>query len=300
MRTVVARRICVGIRLSFTPGAWRQPRERPRSRSTFENAHTSHLQRPAIATKLRASRPALLLLSSLITAFALLGAVLLPAQAQTTSEYFRGIFTTPYSYDPSPVRLRIGKYAYDVPKNTLFSLPENAPQQRAIHLLTLFPEMEGRTPNNKSEIENIGQSSRRITILIDDFSQEPRPITSKEYINNVFDNRVTRVKKQAKIGVQPTEIGLLRHRVTNKVSAQKYDIFVDPREPYSGRTLVIHCRRGGKNWGEVPNPVCSLYFVFGDVSVKANVARRMLPQWRNIRSAIKNWMRRIRVSENRE
>ena len=255
----------------------------------------SPVQRSATAANVKGSRTLLLLSCSLLAALALFGAVPLPAQAQTTSEYFRGIFTTPYSYDPFPIRLRIGKYAYDIPKNTLFGLPENTPQQRAILLLVLYPEMEGRTRDNKSEIKKIGQSSRQLTILINDFSQQSRPITSNEYINNVFDCRVTRVIDQAQIEVQPTDIGLLQYRVTNRVSTEKYDIYVDPAESYRDRTLVIYCWRGGKDWGEVPNPICSLYFVFVDVSVKASVARSMLPQWRSIRSVISTWMGRVRV-----
>jgi hypothetical protein len=89
--------------------------------------------------------------------------------------------------------LTIGGVIFDFPKNTLFAHPDREARQRAILLELVYPEMEGRTAENKAEMHKIRQDSRLVRLLIQDFSLLPRsrPLSGKEYANNVFFVRVT-------------------------------------------------------------------------------------------------------------
>src|SRR6185369_4428657 len=121
------------------------------------------------------------------------------ALAQSAADDFRNIFTTPSTYDPSPIRLSIGEVIFDFPKNTLFAQPGREPRQKAILLQLVYPEMEGRTAANREEMDKIRQDSRLVRLLIQDHSWLPRPLTGKQYVNNAFSIRVARRMGKADI-----------------------------------------------------------------------------------------------------
>ena len=208
------------------------------------------------------------------------------AGAQTQADYLRGIFSTPSTYDPSPVRLQIGDDDYDIPKNALFAFPSNEQRQRDVLLRLLYPEMEGLTLANNAEMRRVGQDSPRIQILISDRSTNPHPQSGSQGVN-------ARVTFWVQYGgtvatVDDVQLGLRRLTVSNQRS---YDVFVDSVEQEGARSFVIECSRFDK----VPNPNCSLFFAYRNLIVKASFVRSRLPEWRPIRAAVSRWMDERRV-----
>lgn len=212
------------------------------------------------------------------------------ATTQTQADYLRGIFSTPSTYDPSPVRLQIGDDDYDIPKNALFAFPSNEQRQRDVLLQLLYPEMEGLTLANNAEMLGVGQDSRRIQILISDHSTNPHPQSGSQGVNAAYSARVTFwVQYGGTVAtVDDAQLGLRRLTVSNRRS---YDVFVDSVEQEGARSFVIECSRFDK----VPNPNCSLFFAYRNLIVKTSFVRSRLPEWRPIRAAVSRWMDERRV-----
>ncbi len=212
------------------------------------------------------------------------------AGAQTQAEYLRGIFSTPSTYDASPILLRIGDDDYDIPKNALFAFPSNEARQRAVLLRLLYPEMEGLTIANNAEMRRVGQDSRWIQILISDYSINPRSQSGSQAVNTAYSARVTFWTKYGATvtSVEDAQLGLRRLTVSSR---QSYDVFVDSTEQEGARSYVIECFRFDK----VPNPNCSLFFAYRNLLAKASFPRSKLPEWRPIRAAVSRWMDERRV-----
>jgi hypothetical protein len=227
----------------------------------------------------------------LVTAFTGAGAD--RAHAQSRDEYFRGIFSTPSTYDSTPMRLQIGAHSYDVPKNMLFAFPSKEPKQRAVLLQLLYPEMEGLTRANASEMKRLGQDSRRLQILISDFSLNPHPQTSAQAVNTIYRVRFgfhDKSKLVRKVPADQTQWRLSRLTIFLGDQPQ-YELFVDPNESGGARSVVIDCVPIEK----YPNPGCSLVFAYRDIVMRVRFVRTLLSKWSEIRAAVTMWMDRSRV-----
>ena len=202
------------------------------------------------------------------------------------------------NFDSSPLRLRIGDSAFDVPRNALFGGYGHTPQQRALLMRILYPQLEVRTRENQLEMQKVRQDSRVIQVLVEDHSLLPRPITGKEYVNNVFKFEVTSQERRADISHQTSDtLGLDHFFVRKLTSREEHDVFVDKIDQPQDRDFVIVCTRPGDPPANVPNPYCSLYAAYRNLSVKMSFVRALLPEWRLIRDRVVDWMDKIRVRE---
>lgn len=216
------------------------------------------------------------------------------ASGQTRGEYLRGVYSTPFTYDHSPIRLQIGDDAYDFPRNALFAAPSNEARQRAVLLRVLYPEMEGRTPANSAQLNSAKPDSRHVQILIEDFSRSPQPKTGQMAVNSAYFAWVSifaRTGKSEIIERDDPQLGLLRITVTVPSSGQTHDVFVDPAEKREELSFVIQCARIER----VPNPQCSLYFAYRNVRIKASFARPRLSDWVSIRRSVVTWLDKCRI-----
>jgi hypothetical protein len=214
------------------------------------------------------------------------------AYCQTDSEYYRGIFATPLTYDDSPLGLSIGSVELQVPKNTLFAVPASTPKQIAILLRVLYPEMKGRTLANRNEFRKIDQTSRQLTVLIKDLSLQSMPLTNQQYLQSVYNtamNLFRRVDTPA-ISSHDEELLGLTHTHVRWSNSYQYDVLVPPSDDPQKRTTVIKCTLGGRGPGLYPNPQCSSYFLFRELSVKTSFARSKLQDWRAIQSTVVEWL----------
>ena len=217
------------------------------------------------------------------------------AGGQTRDEYQRGVFSTPFTYDPSPIRLQIGNDTYDFPKNALFAAPSRETRQRAVLLRVLYPGMEGRTPANAAQLNSAKPDSRHVQILIEDFSRSSQPKTGQMAVNSAYFAWVSifaRTGKSEIIEREDPQLGLLKITVTVLSSGQTHDVIVDPAEKREELSFVIQCARIER----VPNPQCSLYFAYRNVLIKASFARPLLSEWPDIRKAVVTWMDKHRIS----
>lgn len=188
--------------------------------------------------------------------------------------------------------MTIGEVIFDFPKNTLFAQPDKQPRQKAILLQLVYPEMEGRTAANRAEMDKIFQDSRLVRLLIQDHSWLPRPLSGRQYVNNVFSVGVTGRRGKAEISQSvDTDTGLDDFHVLASSMTENYDILVDPKETERERSFVIQCNRQRPlPQGRLSNPGCALHFSFRDLSVQASFVRRLLPQWDAIRRRVTEWM----------
>lgn len=215
------------------------------------------------------------------------------AIAQSRNEYLQGVFLTPSTFDPSPARLRIGGGHYDFPKNTLFAFPSKDIKQRAVLLRVLYPEMNGASPSNVKNFKENSQESRRLQILISDYSLNPMPQTSAQAINTIYKVRLDLFAKSSgvrKVLSPNSQYGLSQVRIVRGDQPQ-YDIFVDQNESDGSRNVVVDCSPIER----VKNPQCSLFFHYRDVVVEVTFARGLLRDWGEIRKAVATWLEKIRI-----
>lgn len=214
------------------------------------------------------------------------------ACAQTQADYLRGIFSTPSTYDPSPIRLRLGDDDYDIPKNALFAFPSNGGRQRAVLLQLLYPEMEGLTRANNVEMRRLRQNSRRIQVLISDYSINPYPQSGLKAVSTVYSVRVTMRARNGAAIAEVDDPQLEMRKVTvSPANGHPWDIFADPKERDGERSYVAECYR----IEDVPNPQCSLSFAYRNLLVEASFPRSRLPEWQSIRAVVSRWMDERRV-----
>lgn len=186
------------------------------------------------------------------------------------------------SFDMTPVRMQIGAYEYDIPRNYQDTTTSPNCRYSGALLWAVLPGLEGRNANNAEEFHSANKDSRWVTILIGVFPKLPVLMEHLKHQMALAPQprnypSVWYERKQGPYGLvffEPQNVQSFDYDYTK-------ELYVDESE---NPTVLIVCDMPST----IRNPGCTQYMVYRDAQVEISYGRKYLPTWEAVNTGLRH------------
>lgn len=208
----------------------------------------------------------------------------------------------------APVQL--GAERFQFPRNAHDIAPDLGGTPECVSLRIIYPEMEGRTPANRREMNMVTQDSRALQLLLCDPRHADRAAASRKSPDAVIENHlgmivagIPNLRMQDIINDLDTNeafsLSELKLKDSVRLDPRYSHVFYKDRRNFAEldhekAVTFLSCDSKDK----YRNPGCEMYFAFRTILVKVTFRLPLLQEWKPIRDLLSAYLETHRAKSN--